>query len=235
MSTLVYPISPLRFGLPHYCHSDPVRRLAWQSVPLLTSPCPTIVIASQSADWRGNPFPRPRARRRGTPFYVCLRRGTFVISDKSTQKRRLKLRFKTSSARYALCQTRPMFLAQSSFPCAAVGQKDCATTAFRCRFAAAACCHGRSFPLYRRDGERAINGILAAQRAAPTPAAAPAAAGARFDNRSPHRERVSKGRGRARPFPLDASFHSAAAGKSNPAGRQNKRSPAGGGASINSE
>ena len=28
---------------------------------------------------------------------------------------------------------------------------------------------------------------------------------ARFDNRPPHRERVSKGRGRARPFPLDAS------------------------------
>ena len=29
-------------------------------------------------------------------------RGTFVSSDKSTQKRRLKLRFKTSSARSAL-------------------------------------------------------------------------------------------------------------------------------------
>ena len=178
--------------------------------------------------------PSPR-RRRVTPFYLCLRRGTFVISDKSTQKRRLKLRFKTSLARYALHQPCLMFLAQSVFPCAVVGQKDCAPTAFRYRFAAAACCHGRSFPLYRRDGERAINGILAAQRAAPTPAAAHTAAGARFDNRPPHRERVSKGRGRARPFPLDASFHSAAAGKSNPAGRQNKRSPAGGGASINSE
>ena len=64
--------------------------------------------------------------------------------------------------------------------------------------------------------------MFAAQRAAPTPAAAGAAAGARFDNRPPHRERVSKGRGRARPFPLDASLHSAAAGKSNPAGRQKK-------------
>ena len=157
-----------------------------------------------------------------------------------------------------------MFLAQSVFPYAVVGQKDCATTAFRCRFAAAACCHGSSLYLYRRDGERAINGILAAQRAAPTPAAAGAAAGARFDNRPPLRERVSKGRGRARPFPLDASFHSAAAGKSNPAGRQAKertaapaargrglprqcehwlamtggkyrKSPATGGASINSE
>ena len=47
----------------------------------------------------------PRARRRGNLFYICLRRGTFVSSDKSTQKRRLKLRFKTSSARCALPQT----------------------------------------------------------------------------------------------------------------------------------
>ena len=47
-----------------------------------------------------------------------------------------------------------MFLAQSDFPCAVVRQKDCATTAFRYRFAAAACCHGRSFPLYRRNLER---------------------------------------------------------------------------------
>ena len=47
-----------------------------------------------------------------------------------------------------------MFLAQSDFPCTVVGQKDCATTAFRYRFAAAACCHGRSFPLYRRNLER---------------------------------------------------------------------------------
>ena len=45
-----------------------------------------------------------------------------------------------------------MFLAQSDFPCTVVGQKDCATTAFRCRFAAAACCHGSHFPLYRRTG-----------------------------------------------------------------------------------
>ena len=45
-----------------------------------------------------------------------------------------------------------MFLAQSDFPCTVVGQKDCATTAFRYRFAAAACCHGRSVPLYRRTG-----------------------------------------------------------------------------------
>ena len=101
---------------------------------------------------------RPRARRRGNPFFMyCLRRGTFVSSDKSTQKRRLKLRFKTSSARYALCQTYPMFLAQSVFPRTAVGQKDCATIAFRCRFAAAACCHGSSFPLYRRTGARPIS------------------------------------------------------------------------------
>ena len=50
------------------------------------------------------------AVRRGS-FTCCLRRGTFVSSDKSTQKRRLKLRFKTSSARCALCQTCLMFLA----------------------------------------------------------------------------------------------------------------------------
>ena len=96
---------------------------------------------------------RPRARRRGNPFFMyCLRRGTFVSSDKSTQKRRLKLRFKTSSARCALCQTCFIFLAQSDFPCAVVRQKDCATTAFRYRFAAAASCHGSRFPLYRRTG-----------------------------------------------------------------------------------
>ena len=134
------------------------------------------------------------AVRRGS-FTCCLRRGTFVTSDKSTQKRRLKLRFKTSSARCALCQTCLMPLAQSPFPCAAVGQKDCAATAFRYRCAAAACCHGSSFPLYRRDGERAINGILAAQRAAPTPAAASAGAGARFDNRRPTGREFPKGEG----------------------------------------
>ena len=47
-----------------------------------------------------------------------------------------------------------MFLAQSDFPCTVVGQKDCATTAFRCRFAAATPCHDRSVPLYRRNLER---------------------------------------------------------------------------------
>ena len=134
------------------------------------------VIPSQPADWHRNPIPSPRtaivlsfraspqagvairsprARRRGNPFFTCcLRRGTFVTSDKSTQKRRLKLRFKTSSARCARCQTCLIFLAQSPFPCFVVGQKDCATTAFRYRFAAATPCHDRSVPLYRRNLER---------------------------------------------------------------------------------
>ena len=112
------------------------------------------VIPNQCSHWCGNPSPRPRAAGATPLFTCCLRRGTFVSSDKSTQKRRLKLRFKTSSARCALCQTCFIFLAQSPFPCAAVGQKDCATTAFRCRFAAAACCHGRSFCFYRRDKVR---------------------------------------------------------------------------------
>ena len=76
--------------------------------------------------------------------------GYFCHQRQKYPKRRLKLRFKTSSARYALCQTCLMLLAESVFPCTAVGQKDCATTAFRYRFAAAACCHGSSFPLYRR-------------------------------------------------------------------------------------
>ncbi len=76
-------ISPFRHAAPvRACHSEPARRLARQSVP---------------------PSPRPQARQ--PLFTCCLRRGTFVSSDKSTQKRRLKLRFKTSSARYALCQT----------------------------------------------------------------------------------------------------------------------------------
>ena len=115
-------ISPFRHAAPvRACHSEPVLTLAWQSVP--------------------------RARRRGNPFFTCcLRRGTFVSSDKSTQKRRLKLRFKTSSARYSLPQICLVFLAQSLFLRTAVRQKDCATTAFRCRFADAACCHGRIFP-----------------------------------------------------------------------------------------
>ena len=98
--------------------------------------------------------PRPRAAGVSPFFTCCLRRGTFVSSDKSTQKRRLKLRFKTSSARYARAGFVSYFLAQSVFPCVVVRQKDCATTAFRYRFAAAACCHGRSFPLYRRNLER---------------------------------------------------------------------------------
>ena len=99
-----------------------------------------------------SPFIEPPPISRRGSFTCCLRRGTFVTSDKSTQKRRLKLRFKTSSARCALCQTCLMFLAQSPFPCAVVGQKGCATTAYRYRFAAAAPCHGSSFPLYRRTG-----------------------------------------------------------------------------------
>ena len=45
-----------------------------------------------------------------------------------------------------------MLLAQSVFPCAVVGQKDCAPTAFRYRFAAAARCHSSSLYLYRRTG-----------------------------------------------------------------------------------
>ena len=113
------------------------------------------VIPNQCSHWCGNPFPpSPHPQARQPLFTCCLRRGTFVISDKSTQKRRLKLRFKTSSARCSLPQICFMFLAQSVFPCAVVRQKDCATTAFRCRFAAAACCHGRSVPLYRRNLER---------------------------------------------------------------------------------
>ena len=46
-----------------------------------------------------------------------------------------------------------MLLAQSVFPCTAVGQKDCAPTAFRYRFAAAAPCHGSGLCFYRRGGE----------------------------------------------------------------------------------
>ena len=57
-------------------------------------------------------------------------------------------------ARYALPQICLVSLAQLPFPSAVVGQKDCATTAFRYRFAAAAPCHGSSFPLYRRNLER---------------------------------------------------------------------------------
>ena len=120
---------------PRCCHCEP----ASMFLSLRTSPQAGVAIRP----------PAPPAR---TPFCSCLRRGTFVTSDKSTQKRRLKLRFKTSSARCALPQTCFMFLAQSPFPCAAVRQKDCATTAFRYRFAAAAPCHGSHFPLYRRTG-----------------------------------------------------------------------------------
>ena len=210
--------------------------LVWQSVLLLTSDWHSVVIPSQPAGWRGNPSPPSPRPRRGTPFVCCLRRGTFVTSDKSTQKRRLKLRFKTSSARYALPQTCPIFLAHSPFPCFAVLQKDCAPTAFRYRFAAAARCHSSSLYLYRRTGALPIPtqppSLELSFRASPqagvgirTPLKPPPGAlnnvrgatrrtyllrcaapqKARFDNRPPHRERVSKGRGRARPFPLDAS------------------------------
>ena len=171
-------------------------------------------------------FPRPRAAG-AAPLFTFASGGHLSFnSERKVRKNATKTYGFGFPQRAAPCRKFvSYFLAQSPFPCAVVRQKDCATTAFRCRFAAAACCHGRSFPLYRRDGERAINGILAAQRAAPTPAAAGAAAGARFDNRPPHRERVSKGRGRARPFPLDASFHSAAADKSNPPGGKTNEAP----------
>ena len=46
------------------------------------------------------PLTSPHVRKRGPPF--CLRRVTFVSSDKSHQKRRLKLRFKTSSRASAM-------------------------------------------------------------------------------------------------------------------------------------
>ena len=127
--------------------------LVGQSASLRVSDCRSVVIPSQCSHWRGNPFPRPRAAGAAPPFLTCcLRRGTFVSSDKSTQKRRLKLRFKTSSARCALPQICLVSLAQSPFPCAVVRQKDCAPTAFRCHCAAAAYCHGSSLYFYRRTG-----------------------------------------------------------------------------------
>ncbi len=141
---------------PRSCHCEPVTDVTGAAIrvpPSAFRTAPTVVIPSQPSGWRGNPFPRPRAAGAAPLFTCCLRRGTFVTSDKSTQKRCLKLRFKTSSARYALCQACLMFLAQSPFLCTAVGQKDCAPTAFRYRFADAAPCHGSSFPLYRRTGE----------------------------------------------------------------------------------
>ena len=74
----------------------------------------------------------------------------------------------------------------------------------------------------RNDNVRGLyNEIPAAQRAAPTFCGAEHRKRRDLIIATPHRERVSKGRGRARPLPLDASFHSAAVDKSNPAGRQN--------------
>ena len=206
--------------------------LAWQSVPHLPSDCHSVVIANQSADWCGNPF-SPR-HRRVTLFYVLPPAGYFCLQRQKYPKRRLKLRFKTSLARYARAGFVSYFLAQSVFPCTAVGQKDCAPTAFRYRFAAAAPCHGSSFPLYHRNLERispfrhaalvrtvipsqpadwhrnpsllkpplGALYIVAARCAAPTPAAAGAAAGARFDNRhTPQGESFQRERART-PFPF---------------------------------
>ena len=124
-----------RFAAAARCHgsSFPLyRRTGARPIP--TQP-PSLELSFRASPQTGVAIRVPRPRAAGvSPFFTCcLRRGTFVISDKSTQKRRLKLRFKTSSARYALPQICLMFLAQSVFPCAAVGQKDCATTAFRCR------------------------------------------------------------------------------------------------------
>ena len=70
----------------------------------------------------------PRVRRRGTSLF-CLRRVTFVSSDKSHQKRRLKLRFKTSSRASAVISRLPVPRA-TDFP-VFPGSKDCASTAFR--------------------------------------------------------------------------------------------------------
>ena len=70
----------------------------------------------------------PRVRRRGTSLF-CLRRVTFVSSDKSHQKRRLKLRFKTSSRASAMISRRPVPRA-TGFPVFS-GSKDCASSAFR--------------------------------------------------------------------------------------------------------
>ena len=82
----------------------------------------------------------PHVRKRGTLFF-CLRRVTFVSSDKSHQKRRLKLRFKTSSRASAVISRRPVPRA-TDFP-VFPGSKDCASTAFRDALSRdAARCHG---------------------------------------------------------------------------------------------
>ena len=203
MSTLVYPLSPLRFGLPHYCHSKPVRRLAWQSVPPSLRPAPLLSLrASDRRHWRGNPFPRPRAAG-ASPLFTFASGGHLSFnSERKVRKNATKTYGFGFPQRAAPCREFASCFSRSRFSRVPLSVKRAVPPQLS---ADAACCHGSSLYLYRRDGERAINGILAAQRAAPTPAAAPTAAGARFDNRPPHRERVSKGRGRARPFPLDAS------------------------------
>ena len=63
------------------------------------------------------------------PLFFCLRRVTFVSSDKSHQKRRLKLRFKTSSRASAMISRLPVPRA-TGFPVFS-GSKDRASTAFR--------------------------------------------------------------------------------------------------------
>ena len=75
------------------CHCEPVLTLARQSVPLRISDCPTIVIPNQCSHWCGNPSPRPRARRRGTFFYVLPPAGYFCLQRQKYPKTPLETTF----------------------------------------------------------------------------------------------------------------------------------------------
>ena len=83
-------------------------------------PCPPRMTAA--------PLTYPTSAGAEPPLF-CLRRVTFVSCDKSHQKRRLKLRFKTSSRASAVISRRPVPRA-TDFP-VFPGSKDCASTAFR--------------------------------------------------------------------------------------------------------
>ena len=136
----------------------PSLELSFRARPTLN--CHSVVIPSQSADWRGNPFsPRPQARN---PFLRVASGGHLSFnSERKVRKNATKTYGFGFPQRAAPCRKLAYVPRVIGFPVCCCPSKGLCPTAFRCRFAAAACCHGRSFPLYRRTG------VLPSQRSCP--------------------------------------------------------------------
>ena len=130
--------------------------------PITPAPSPVFprspnvpIIARQCSHWRGNLFPpSPRPQARQPLFYVLPPAGYFCHQRQKYPKTPLETTFQDFLGALRPVPNLTHVPRTIGFSVCRCRSRDCATTAFRCRFAAAARCHGRSFPLYRRNLER---------------------------------------------------------------------------------